>query len=202
MLVQCQTQYHKEIFLCGQSQGSTNLLFDNQSSEYSAAEINSIFKNIKDIIMNNSIISLAESDGAEQGEVVVVEPNTGKQEKKRRTCRDYRKYEESYVRIKCISISKKKKSNYSSFQDLRSSYNRDMVKYKGPRPTTTQARALNEKSNKKIPPATSQPPGWRVCCPTEGVLPGRRLCRPALGAHIFHFTQEETRKAKKEEGSL
>ncbi|GKE47706.1 hypothetical protein Tco_1478964 [Tanacetum coccineum] len=55
-------------------------------------------------------------------------------------------------------LTKKKKSNYSSFQDLRSSYNRDMVMYKGPRPSTTQARALNEKSSKKIPPATSQPP--------------------------------------------
>ncbi|GJR05756.1 hypothetical protein Tco_0528740 [Tanacetum coccineum] len=73
------------------------------------------------------------------------EPNTGKQEKKRQTCGDYRKYEESYVRIKCGSISKKKKSNYSSFQDLRSSCNEDMVKYEGPRPGTTQARALNEK---------------------------------------------------------
>ncbi|GKC43979.1 hypothetical protein Tco_1061701 [Tanacetum coccineum] len=116
----------------------------------------------------------------------------------RRTCRDYHKYEESHVRIKCESISKKKKSNYSSFQDLRSSCNRDMVKYKGPWPSTTQARALNEKSNKKIPPATSQSPGWRVCRPTEGVPPGRRLCRPALGAHIFHFTQEETWKSKKD----
>ncbi|GJR13578.1 hypothetical protein Tco_0796230 [Tanacetum coccineum] len=125
-------------------------------------------------------------------------PNTGKQEKKRRTCGDYRKYEESHVRIKCGSISKKKKSNYSSFQDLRSSYNRDMVKYKGPRPSTTQARALNEKSSKKIPPATSQPPGWRVCRQAEGVPPGRRLCLSALGAHIFHFTLEETWKAKKD----
>ncbi|GKD68543.1 hypothetical protein Tco_1322633 [Tanacetum coccineum] len=59
-------------------------------------------------------------------------PNTRKQEKKRRTYEDYRKYEESHVRIKCGSILKKKKSNYSSFQDMRSSYNRDMVKYKGP----------------------------------------------------------------------
>ncbi|GKC55701.1 hypothetical protein Tco_1083299 [Tanacetum coccineum] len=79
-----------------------------------------------------------------------------------------------------------------------------MVKYKGPRPSTTQARALNKKSSKKIPPATSQPPGWRVCrgwtvCrPAEGVPPGRRLCLPALGAHIFHFTLEETWKAKKD----
>ncbi|GKD87075.1 retrovirus-related pol polyprotein from transposon TNT 1-94, partial [Tanacetum coccineum] len=55
-------------------------------------------------------------------------PNTGKQEKEKRTCGDYLKYEESRVRIKCGSISKKKKSNYSSFQDLRSSCNEDMVK--------------------------------------------------------------------------
>ncbi|GKA49088.1 hypothetical protein Tco_0742046 [Tanacetum coccineum] len=40
-----------------------------------------------------------------------------------------------------------------------------MVKYKGPRPITTQARALNEKSSKKIPPVTSQPSDWRVCLP-------------------------------------
>ncbi|GJR42795.1 hypothetical protein Tco_1310898 [Tanacetum coccineum] len=108
------------------------------------------------------------------------QPNTGKQEKKRQTCGYYRKYEESHVKIKCGSISKKKKSNYSSFQDLRSSCNRDMVKYKGPRPSTTQARALNEKSNKKIPLATSQPPGRRVYPPAEGVPPGRRPCRPSL----------------------
>nr|GEW70574.1 hypothetical protein [Tanacetum cinerariifolium] len=91
----------------------------------------------------------------------------GKQENKRRTCGNYLKYEESRVRIKCVSISKKKKSYYSSFQDLRSSCNEDMVKYEGLRPSTTRARALNEKSNKKIPPTTSQPPGWRVCCLTE-----------------------------------
>ncbi|GJY46990.1 hypothetical protein Tco_0436053 [Tanacetum coccineum] len=95
----------------------------------------------------------------------LLHPNTGKQEKKKRTCEDYCKYKESHVRIKCGSISKKKKSNYLSFKDLRSSYNRDMVKYKGPRPSTTQARALNEKSSKKIPPVTSQPSGWRVCLP-------------------------------------
>ncbi|GJS56079.1 zinc finger, CCHC-type containing protein [Tanacetum coccineum] len=50
---------------------------------------------------------------------------------------------------------RRKKSIYSSFQDLRLSCNEDMVKYKGQWPSTTQARALNEKSNKKIPPATS-----------------------------------------------
>ncbi|GKD61893.1 hypothetical protein Tco_1299402, partial [Tanacetum coccineum] len=61
-----------------------------------------------------------------------------------------------------------------------------------PRLSTTQARTLNEKSSKKIPPTTSQPPGWRVCRPMEGVSPGRRLCRQALGAYIFHFTLEET----------
>ncbi|GJZ52445.1 hypothetical protein Tco_0606960 [Tanacetum coccineum] len=72
-------------------------------------------------------------------------------------------------------LTKKKKSNYSSFQDLRSSYNRDMVMYKGPRPSTTQARALNEKSSKKIPPATSQPPKL------ESQLPGRKSVRPTDG---------------------
>ncbi|GJU00136.1 hypothetical protein Tco_1110474 [Tanacetum coccineum] len=64
-------------------------------------------------------------------------PNTRKQEKEKRTCGDYLKYEESLVRIKCGSILKKKKSNYLSFQDLRSSCNEDMVKYEGPRPSTT-----------------------------------------------------------------
>ncbi|GJX71297.1 hypothetical protein Tco_0308468 [Tanacetum coccineum] len=120
-------------------------------------------------------------------------PNTGgKQEKERRTCGDCLKYEESRVRIKCESILNMKKSNYSSFQVLRSSCNEDMVKYEDPLPSTTRARALNERSNKKIPPATSQPPGWRVCRPAEGMPPGRRLCRPALGAHVCHFTLEET----------
>ncbi|GKE91804.1 hypothetical protein Tco_1572899 [Tanacetum coccineum] len=87
---------------------------------------------------------------------------------------------------------RRKKSNYSSFQDLRSSCNEDMVEYEGPQPSTTRARTLNEKSNKKIPPATSQPPGWRVCRPAEGVPPVRKPCRPGLGAHVFHFTLEET----------
>ncbi|GKA72669.1 hypothetical protein Tco_0778885, partial [Tanacetum coccineum] len=122
-------------------------------------------------------------------------PNTGKQEKERRTCEDYLKYEESHVRIKCGSISKKKKSNYSSFQDLRSSCNEDMVKYEGPRPSTTQARALNEKSNKKIPPATSQPPGWRVCRPAEQfTTPPQSHLSPGKSGR-------SSRKAKKEEGS-
>ncbi|GKE07205.1 hypothetical protein Tco_1399223, partial [Tanacetum coccineum] len=58
--------------------------------------------------------------------------NTRKQEKERRTCLDYLKYEESRVKIKCGSISKKKKSNCSSFQALRSSCNEDMVKYEAP----------------------------------------------------------------------
>nr|GEZ99174.1 hypothetical protein [Tanacetum cinerariifolium] len=98
----------------------------------------------------------------------MLNPNTVKQEKERRTCGNYLKYEESHVKIKCGSISKKKKSNYSSFQDLRSSCNEDMAKYEGPRPSTTRARALNEKSNKKILPATSQPLGWRVCHPAGG----------------------------------
>ncbi|GJT42920.1 hypothetical protein Tco_0951635 [Tanacetum coccineum] len=124
--------------------------------------------------------------------------NTGKQEKERRTCLDYLKYEESYVRIKCGSISKKKKSNYSSFQALRSSCNEDMVKYEDPRPSTTRTRALNERFNKKISPARTQPPGWSVCRPAESLPPGRRLCRPALGAHVFHFTLEETWIIKKD----
>ncbi|GJX00991.1 hypothetical protein Tco_0184904 [Tanacetum coccineum] len=102
----------------------------------------------------------------------------GKQEKERRTYRDYREYEESSVRIKCRSISKKKKSNYSSFQDLRSSCNEDIVKYEGPRPSTTQARALNKKSSKKIPPATSQPPGWRVSHPAGRIA--ARLLEPTF----------------------
>ncbi|GJX50020.1 hypothetical protein Tco_0276865 [Tanacetum coccineum] len=80
---------------------------------------------------------------------------------------------------------KEEESNYSSFHDLRSSCNEDMVKYKGPRPSTTQARALNEKSNQKTPPANSMPPGKRLCC-------------PALGAHVFHFTLEETWIIKKD----
>ncbi|GJR05752.1 hypothetical protein Tco_0528736 [Tanacetum coccineum] len=79
---------------------------------------------------------------------LAAQPNTGKQEKKRQTCGDYRKYEESHVSIKRGSISKKNKSNYSSFQDLRSSCNEDMVKYEGPRLGTTQARALNKKQQK------------------------------------------------------
>ncbi|GKG18626.1 hypothetical protein Tco_0372924, partial [Tanacetum coccineum] len=112
-------------------------------------------------------------------------PNTGKQEKERRTCEDYHEYKESHVRIKCGSISKKKKSKYSNFQDLRSSCNEDMVKYAGPRTSTTRARALNEKSNKR---SHQRSPSR----PTEGVPPGRKPCRPALGAHVFHFTLEET----------
>ncbi|GJS82746.1 hypothetical protein Tco_0749287 [Tanacetum coccineum] len=112
-------------------------------------------------------------------------PNTGKQEKERRTCVDYLKYEEYRVRIKYGSISKKKKSNYSSFQALRSSCNKDMVKYEDPQPSTTRIRALNERFNKKISPARTQLPGWSVC-------------RPALGAHVFHFTLEETWIIKKD----
>ncbi|GJX76412.1 hypothetical protein Tco_0323223 [Tanacetum coccineum] len=53
-------------------------------------------------------------------------PNTGKQEKERRTCLDYLKYEESRVRIKYGRILKKKKSNYSKLPALRSSCNEDM----------------------------------------------------------------------------
>ncbi|GKC69176.1 hypothetical protein Tco_1115059 [Tanacetum coccineum] len=123
-------------------------------------------------------------------------PNTGKQEKEKRTCGDYLKYEESRVRIKCGSISKKKKSNYSSFQDLRSSCNEDMVKYEGPRPSTTRARALNKKSNKKIPPATSQPPGWRVCRPAEGVPPGSWSPRFSFHSRRNLNNQEGSRPSK------
>ncbi|GJY97923.1 hypothetical protein Tco_0514833 [Tanacetum coccineum] len=133
-----------------------------------------------------------------QSRITIMKPNTGKHEKERRACLDYLKYEESRVRIKCESISKKKKSNYSSFHALRSSCNEDMVKYEEPRPSTTQTRALNERFNKKISPARTQPPGWSVCRPTESLLPGRRLCRPALGAHVFHFTLEETWIIKKD----
>ncbi|GJY16398.1 hypothetical protein Tco_0386820 [Tanacetum coccineum] len=118
-----------------------------------------------------------EEDGATE-ESDPRDQNTRKQEKERRTCRDYHEYEESSVRIKCGSISKKKRSNYSSFQHMRSSCNEDMVKYEGPRPSITQARALNEKSSKKIPPATSQPPGWRVSCPTGRIA--ARLLEPTF----------------------
>ncbi|GKA35591.1 reverse transcriptase domain-containing protein [Tanacetum coccineum] len=126
-------------------------------------------------------------------------PNTRKQEKERRTCRDYREYKESRVRIKCGSISKKKKSNYSSFQDLRSSCNEDMVKYEGPRPSTTQARALNEKSNKKIPPATSQPPDWRVCHPV-GRFAARQEALPP-GSWSPRFSFHSRRNLDNQEGS-
>ncbi|GJR11065.1 hypothetical protein Tco_0793717, partial [Tanacetum coccineum] len=133
-----------------------------------------------------------------------IEGNAKKQEKKRRTYGDYRKYEESLVRIKCGSILKKKKSNYSSFQDMRSSYNRDMVKYKGPRPSTTQARALNEKSSKKIPPATSQPPGWRVChLAGESAARGKTYNLPAnpntKTAVFLDDTEEEAAEVEKEQ---
>ncbi|GJR09850.1 hypothetical protein Tco_0792502 [Tanacetum coccineum] len=100
--------------------------------------------------------------------------------------------------LKEVSISKKKISNYSSFQTLRSSCNEDMVKYEDPQPSTTQTRALNERFNKKISPARTQPPGWSVCPPAESLPPAKRLCRPALGAHVFHFTLEETWIIKKD----
>ncbi|GJV47454.1 hypothetical protein Tco_1437666 [Tanacetum coccineum] len=106
------------------------------------------------------------------------------------------KYEDSYVSDQCAeAISKKERSIISqSIQETHedSSCNEDFMKYEGPRPSITQARALNEKSSKNIPPATSQPSCWRVCYTAEGVPPDRRLCRPALRAHIFHFTLEET----------
>ncbi|GKC66685.1 hypothetical protein Tco_1099283 [Tanacetum coccineum] len=123
----------------------------------------------------------------------MLNPNTRKQEKERRTCIDYLKYKESCVMIKSESILEKKKSNYSSFQDLRSSCNEDMVKYEGPWPSTTRARTLNEKSNKKIP--TSRPSSARLrdCRPLEQCYARQgKQCHPALGAHDFLFTLEET----------
>ncbi|GJT90582.1 hypothetical protein Tco_1079427 [Tanacetum coccineum] len=121
-----------------------------------------------------------------------------KQEKERQTCLDYLKYEESYVRIKCGSISKKKKSNYSASQALRSSCNKDMVKYEDAWASTTRTRALNERFNKKISPARTQSPGWSVYRPAESLPLGSRLCCPTLRAHIFHFTLEETWIIKKD----
>ncbi|GKB46251.1 hypothetical protein Tco_0897004 [Tanacetum coccineum] len=109
-------------------------------------------------------------------------PNTGKQEKERRACLDYLKYEESRVRIKYGRILKKKKSNYSSFQALRSSCNEDMVKYEDPRPSTTRTRSLNERINKKIHQRGPSRPA--------GVSAARqRVCRPAGGfaARLFEL---------------
>nr|GFA19694.1 hypothetical protein [Tanacetum cinerariifolium] len=93
-----------------------------------------------------------------------------------------------------------------------------MVKYEDPRPSTTRTRALNKRLNKMISPTSTQSPGWRHHRPTKSVPPGGRLCRPAggfvarrealppdgrhccpaLGAHIFHFTLEETWIIKKD----
>ncbi|GKE89269.1 hypothetical protein Tco_1566744, partial [Tanacetum coccineum] len=70
------------------------------------------------------------------------------------------------------AYQRRKKSNYSNFQDLRSSCNEDTVNYEGPRPNTTRARALNKKSNKKIPPATSQLPVGDSASRQEAVPPG------------------------------
>nr|GFA48714.1 hypothetical protein [Tanacetum cinerariifolium] len=75
---------------------------------------------------STSIIEDWVSDSEDESEDLLQLPNKGKQEKERRTCGDYLKYKESRVRIKCESISKKKKSNDSSFQDMRSSCNEDM----------------------------------------------------------------------------
>ncbi|GKD18581.1 hypothetical protein Tco_1207739 [Tanacetum coccineum] len=77
-------------------------------------------------------------------------------------------YEESLIKNKLEKQFNNKRVNHTSFQDLRSSCNEDMVKYKDPRPSTSQTRALNERSNKVISPATTQPPGWRVCRSTGG----------------------------------
>ncbi|GJV06287.1 hypothetical protein Tco_1343943 [Tanacetum coccineum] len=129
----------------------------------------------------------------------MLNPNTGKQEKERRTCIDYLKYKESCVMIKSGSILEKKKSNYSSFQDLRSSCNEDMVKYEGPWPSTTRARTLNEKSNKKIPPATSQPPGWRVCRPVEQCAARQEAVPPGSWSPCFSF--HSRRNLNNQEGS-
>ncbi|GKB79566.1 hypothetical protein Tco_0946461 [Tanacetum coccineum] len=101
--------------------------------------------------------------------------------------------------IKSESISKKKKSNYSSFQDLRLSCNEDMVKYEGPRPSTTRARTLNEKCNKKIPPATSQPPGWRVCRPAEQCAARQEVVPPGSWSPCFSF--HSRRNLNNQEGS-
>ncbi|GKE42960.1 hypothetical protein Tco_1470244, partial [Tanacetum coccineum] len=101
----------------------------------------------------------------------LIKGNAKKQEKERRTCVDDLKYEESHVRIKCRSISKEKKSNYSSFQDLRSSCNKDMVKYEDPRPSTTRTRALNESFNKNISPVRTQPPGREFAARQEALPP-------------------------------
>ncbi|GJT95951.1 phosphopantothenoylcysteine decarboxylase-like protein [Tanacetum coccineum] len=95
------------------------------------------------------------------------------------------KYEESHVRIKCGSISKKKKSNYSCFQAIRSSCNEDMVKYEDQWPCTTRTSALNERFNKKISPARTQPPGWSVNRLTESLPPDRRFCRRILKLTFF-----------------
>ncbi|GJS67919.1 hypothetical protein Tco_0682484 [Tanacetum coccineum] len=154
----------------------------------------------KEIVIENVLFSMkyalgGSSTTAMHGHL----PNTGKQEKERRTCRDYLKYEESKVRIKSESISKKKNSNYSSFQDLRSSCNEDMVKYEGPRPSTTRARTLNEKSNKKIPPATSQPPGWRVCRPAEQCAARQEAVSPGSWSPRFSF--HSRRNLNNQEGS-
>ncbi|GJT10184.1 hypothetical protein Tco_0857226 [Tanacetum coccineum] len=127
------------------------------------------------------------------------EPNTGKQEKKRRTCVDYLKYEESHVRIKCGSISMKKKSNYSSFQVLRSSCNEYMVKYEDPRPSTTRTRALNERFNKMISPASTQPPGWRLCRSADGFAARQEALLP--GSWSLRFSLQSRKNLDNQEGS-
>nr|GEW54425.1 hypothetical protein [Tanacetum cinerariifolium] len=147
------------------------------------------------IKIEQQLATVQEFDNAQIDVIVAKDGKTRKREMNMRKLSQVR-------RISCQDQVrkhlKKKKSNYSSFQNPRSSCNEDMVKYEGPRPSTTRARALNENSNKKIPPATSQPLGWRVCRPAEGVSLGRRPCHPALGAYVFHFTLEETRITKKD----
>ncbi|GJX61573.1 hypothetical protein Tco_0294473 [Tanacetum coccineum] len=94
---------------------------------------------------------------------------------------------------------KEEESNYSSFQDLRSTCNEDMVKYEGPWPSTTQARALNEKSNKKTPLANSLPPDRRVCR-LGGWIAAQTEALPP-GSWSIHFSFHSRRNLDNEEGS-
>ncbi|GKC96689.1 reverse transcriptase domain-containing protein [Tanacetum coccineum] len=132
------------------------------------------------------------------GKGIVIENTFQIQENKKRRdeCLDYLKYEESRVKIKCRSISKKNKSNYSGFQAMRSSCNEDMVKYEDPRPSTTRTRALNERFNKKISPARTQPPSWSVCRPAESLPPGSWSSRFSLHSRRNLDNQEGSRPSK------
>ncbi|GJU84216.1 putative reverse transcriptase domain-containing protein, partial [Tanacetum coccineum] len=101
-------------------------------------------------------------------------------------------FDNAQIEIKSGSISKNKKSNYSSFQDLRLSCNEDMVKYEGPRPSTTLARTLNENPTKRFHQRPLSRPAGESTALQNSVPPGRRPYSLALGAYIFHFTLEET----------